>query len=103
MLNEPALLLLAPLAASTNGEVLLQTVAQRVTQLEPEQRSEVSSYVQIMAGLKFKKELIQQMFREGMMRESVIYQDILQEGRQEGRREEARSLIKRLLTRQVGT
>ncbi|MBE9004306.1 Rpn family recombination-promoting nuclease/putative transposase [Fortiea sp. LEGE XX443] len=106
LLNEPALLPLASLAASTNAEALLQTVAQRVTQLEPEQRREVSTYAQILAGLKFEKGLIQQMFREGMMRESVIYQDILQEGRQEGRTEgrleEARSLILKLLTRQVG-
>jgi hypothetical protein len=31
----------------------------------------------ILAGLKFKKDLIRQLFREGMMRESVIYQEIL--------------------------
>jgi predicted transposase YdaD len=37
-----------------------------------------------------------------MMRESVIYQDILEEGRQEGRQEGERSLILRLLARQVG-
>ena len=36
------------------------------------------------------------------MRESVIYQDIIQEGRQEGRQEEGRSLILRQLTRRVG-
>jgi predicted transposase/invertase (TIGR01784 family) len=107
LLNDPALLPLASLAASTTSEALLQNVAQRVTQLDPVRRREVSSYVQILAGLKFEKGFIQQMFREGMMRESVIYQDILQEGRQEGRQEgkleEARSLILRQLTRQVGT
>ena len=40
------------------------------------------------------------------MRESVIYQDIIQEGEdkgiQKGREEEGRSLILRLLTRRVG-
>ncbi|MBD2488059.1 DUF4351 domain-containing protein [Aulosira sp. FACHB-615] len=110
LLKDIALLPLAPLAATTKPEALLQKVAQRVTQLEPEQRREVSGYVQILAGLKFEKNLIQQMFREGMMRESVIYQEILQEGLQEGRQEglqegrleEARSLILRLLTRQIG-
>ncbi|OCQ97410.1 hypothetical protein BCD64_21435 [Nostoc sp. MBR 210] len=102
LLKDIALLPLAPLAATTKPEALLQKVAQRVTQLEPEQRREVSGYVQILAGLKFEKNLIQQMFREGMMRESVIYQEILQEGLQEGRLEEARSLILRLLTRQIG-
>jgi len=101
-LEDPALLPLASLAASTTPESLLQTVAQRVNQLDLEQRPEISSYAQIFAGFKFEKRLIQQMFREEMMRESVIYQDILQEGRQEGRQEEARSLVLRLLSRQVG-
>ncbi|MGF1603323.1 MAG: hypothetical protein ACFCU8_15115 [Thermosynechococcaceae cyanobacterium] len=46
----------------------------------PQQRREVSAYVQILAGLRFKKDLIQTVFREGIMRESVIYQEILQVG-----------------------
>ncbi|RUT05303.1 hypothetical protein DSM106972_041240 [Dulcicalothrix desertica PCC 7102] len=33
------------------------------------------------------------------MKESVIYQDILQQGRQEGRQEEAFEVIRRLLNR----
>ncbi len=123
LLNDPALLPLAALATSTSPEVLLRDVAQRVTQLDPEIRSEVSSYAQILAGLKFEKRFIKQIFQEGMMRESVIYQDILQEGRVEGkvegreegkvegreegkvegRLEEARSLVFRLLARRVGT
>jgi predicted transposase YdaD len=37
------------------------------------------------------------------MRESVIFQDILEEGKQVGRQEEAISLIMRLLTRRCGT
>jgi len=40
--------------------------------------------------------------QEVMMRESVIYQEILQEGRQEGRQEGERSIILRLLTHRVG-
>jgi predicted transposase YdaD len=60
-----------------------------------------------MAGLRFNKKLIYQVFREGMMRESVIYQDILQEGeqkgRQEGRQEGELALILRQLTRRFGT
>ena len=37
------------------------------------------------------------------MRESVIYQEILQEGRQEGRQEEGVTLVLRLLNRLFGT
>ncbi|MGL4879610.1 MAG: DUF4351 domain-containing protein, partial [Waterburya sp.] len=47
-------------------------------------------------------DLIQQFFQEGMMRESVIYQEILREGRQEGRQEGEKSLVIRQLTRRVG-
>lgn len=118
LLNDPALLPLAPLAASTASTELLEEVVQRVRQLEPERQREVSSYAQLLAGLKFEKEFIRQLFREGMMRESVIYQEILEEGREEGRRQgrqegrqeglqEGRQeglqlLILRLLTRRIG-
>ena len=36
------------------------------------------------------------------MRESVIYQEILQQGRQEGRQEEGANLVLRLLARRLG-
>ncbi|MFN6559700.1 MAG: Rpn family recombination-promoting nuclease/putative transposase [Nostoc sp. ChiSLP01] len=105
-LNDPALLPLAPLAATTQPQTLLQQVVERVNQLQPEQRPEIATYTQILAGLKYKKDLIRQLFREGMMRESVIYQEILQEGEQRGeqrgRQEGERSLILRLLNRRVG-
>jgi predicted transposase YdaD len=59
-----------------------------------------------LAGLRFKKNLIQTVFQEGMMRESVIYQKILQErerkGRQEGRQEEGVALVLRQLLHRFG-
>jgi predicted transposase YdaD len=74
-LVNPALLPFAPLTATTQPQTLLKQVVKRVNQLEEvEKRSEISVYTQILAGLKHNKELIQQIFREGMMRESVIYQ-----------------------------
>ncbi len=90
---------LAPLTATIQPQTLLQRVVARVNQLEPRQRAEISAYTQILAGLKYKKDLIRNLFREGMMRESVIYQEILaegeqrgeQRGRQEGRQEGERS------------
>ncbi|PIG90719.1 DUF4351 domain-containing protein [Gloeocapsopsis sp. IPPAS B-1203] len=102
-LENPALLPFAPLTATTQPQSLLQQVVQRVNQLEAvEQRSEISAYTQILAGLKYNKELIQRIFREGMMRESVIYQEILAEGEQQGREVEGRSLVLRQLNRRVG-
>ncbi|WP_375479932.1 Rpn family recombination-promoting nuclease/putative transposase [uncultured Nostoc sp.] len=104
-LNDPALLPLAPLTATTQPQILLQRVVEQINQLEPRQRPEISSYTQILAGLKYKKDLIRQLFREGMMRESVIYQEILAEGEQLGEQrgeQRERSLILRQLTRRVG-
>ncbi|BAB75518.1 Rpn family recombination-promoting nuclease/putative transposase [Anabaena sp. FACHB-709] len=104
-LNDSALLPLAPLTATNQPQVLLQQVVEQVNQLEPTQRSEISAYTQILAGLKYRKELIKQLFREGMMRESVIYQEILAEGEQRGEQigeQRERSLVLRLLTRRVG-
>ncbi|BAB74323.1 Rpn family recombination-promoting nuclease/putative transposase [Anabaena sp. FACHB-709] len=109
-LQDSALLPLAPLTATNQPQLLLEQIVQRVDQLETTQRQEISAYTQILAGLKFKKDLIKRLFREGMMRESVIYQEILEEGeqrgeqrgRQEGRQEGERSLVLRLLTRKLG-
>ncbi|MFN6528780.1 Rpn family recombination-promoting nuclease/putative transposase [Nostoc sp. ChiSLP03a] len=113
-LNDPALLPLAPLTATTQPQILLQQVVGKVNQLEPRQRPEISAYTQILAGLKYNQDLIRQLFREGMMRESVIYQEILAEGeqrgeqrgreqgREEGRKTEGQLLILRLLSRRVG-
>ncbi|WP_100897883.1 DUF4351 domain-containing protein [Nostoc flagelliforme] len=100
-LNDPALLPLASLAATTQPQALLQQVVVKVNQVEPRQRPEISAYTQILAGLKYKKDLIRQLFREGIMRESVIYQEILREGEQRGQQRE-RALILRQLTRRVG-
>ena len=118
-LNDPALLPLATLAATDTPDELLRQVAEQVRTIEStQQRQESSAYAQILAGLRFDKTLIRQVFREGIMRESIIYQEILQEGEQvgeqrgrtKGRTEgeqtgairEARSLILRQLTRRVG-
>lgn len=92
---------LAPLTATTQPQALLQQVLERVNQLEQRERLEISAYTQILAGLKYEKDLIRNLFREGMMRESVIYQEILAEGEQRGEQRE-RSLIVRQLTRRVG-
>ncbi|MEH2167008.1 MAG: DUF4351 domain-containing protein [Nostoc sp.] len=86
---------------STLPQALLQTVVEKVNQLEPRQRPEIPAYTQILAGLKYNQDLIRQLFREGMMRESVIYQEILAEGEQRGEQRE-RALILRQLTRPVG-
>ncbi len=110
-LNDRALLPLAPLAETNSPETLLTQVATEVAKIEAiEQRRNVLAAVQIIAGLRYDKTLIQQLLREDIMRESVIYQDILQQGvrqgvqqgREEGRGEGEASLIIRQLTRRFG-
>lgn len=99
LLQEPALLPMAVLAASDDTTRLLNQVASEVAKIDSNtQRKEISASTEILAGLRFNKNLIRNLFREGMMRESVIYQDILEEGRQE----EALKMVMRPLTRRFG-
>jgi predicted transposase YdaD len=98
LLNDVALLPLAPLAAAVDPDGLLRQVATRLSTIEAPQRKELSACIELMAGLRFKKALIRQLFREDLMRESVIYQDILEQGLQQGEK----TLVLRLLTRRLG-
>jgi predicted transposase/invertase (TIGR01784 family) len=106
-LEDIALLPLAILAATQSPEQLLNQVAQRVSTIEStQQRREASAYVQLLAGLRFDKTLIRQVFREDIMRESVIYQEIQQEGEErgilKGKLEGEQTVILRQLARRVG-
>jgi predicted transposase/invertase (TIGR01784 family) len=102
-LEDIALLPLATLAATQSPEQLLTQVAQRVSTIEStQQRREASAYVQLLAGLRFNKALIRQVFREDIMRESVIYQEIQQEGEERGILKGEQTVILRQLARRVG-
>jgi predicted transposase YdaD len=108
LLQDTALLPLAVLCAAEDTTQLLGRVAEEVGKIEePEQQQVISNCTQLLAGLRFSKDLIRQLFSGGIMRESVIYQEILEEGREEGReegkREEALAFTIRLLTRKFGT
>jgi predicted transposase/invertase (TIGR01784 family) len=106
-LSNPALLPLAALTKSDSPQALLEDVAEQVASIEEiEQRQNIASCAGILAGLRFEENLIRQLFREDIMRESVIYQSIRQEGKQEGLQEglkqEALKLTMRLLRRRFG-
>jgi predicted transposase YdaD len=84
-LTNLALLPLAALTKSDSPQALLEDVAEQVASIEEiEQRQNIASCAGILAGLRFEEDLIRQLFREDIMRESVIYQSIRQEGKQEG-------------------
>lgn len=106
LLANPGLLPLAVLARTTTPTSLLQQVATQVELIEePGQQREISAYTEILAGLKFDKDLIRRYLREELMRESVIYQEIqqeaLQRGVEQGQQQEATSLVLRQLTRRL--
>ena len=114
-LNNPALLPLAPLTRTNAPQDLLSQVAESVAKIEEiEIKRDIVACTEILAGLRFEKKLISQLLREDIMRESVIYQDILQKGEEKGRKEgekrgeqrgrelgEQRTII-RLLNRRFG-
>ncbi|MEM7712983.1 MAG: DUF4351 domain-containing protein [Cyanobacteria bacterium P01_A01_bin.68] len=103
LLNNPALLPLAALAKSNSPESLLQQVANQVDMIEEsEAQKNISACTQILAGLRFDRNLINQLFREEIMQESVIYQDIIQRGEQRGKKQEALQFTMRLLNRRIG-
>lgn len=84
-LSNVALLPFATLARTSSPPTLLREIAQRVAEIEDsQQRSNVVGCIEVLAGLRFEKGLIQHLFREDVMQESVIYQDILQRGLQQG-------------------
>jgi predicted transposase YdaD len=98
-LDNPALLPLAPLTRTDSPGALLSQVAQRVARIpDRNERQNIAGCAEILAGLRFEKDLIRQFLREDIMQESVIYQDILQKGNKLGEER----LILRLLNRRFG-
>ena len=79
---------LLPLAALTRTETpgeLLEEVATRTRELPPNQeKSTLLMCAALLAGLRFDKEVIMSVLREDILKESVIYQDIIDQGLQRG-------------------
>lgn len=99
---------MAALARTNSPRTLLEQVATQVARIEStQQRQNLAASVEILADLRFEQNLINQLFREDIMKESVIYQQILQEevrkGQQLGRQEGELALIVRQLERRFGT
>lgn len=97
-LNNPALLPLAPLAQTTSPLILWEQVRENIAKIpDRETKLNTIAYTDILAGLKFKKDLIRQFLSEDVMQDSVTYQDILQKGEQRGiQKGEERTIIRQL-------
>lgn len=98
-LNNRGLLPLAPLTRTDSPTALLSQVAQTVATISDiTEQQNITGCLGILAGLRFDKDLIRQFLREDIMQQSVIYQDILQQGRQQ----EAVSFCLKLLNQRFG-
>jgi len=65
---------LATLAKTDSPETLLQEIAAQVATVEEtSERSTLSASVELLAGLRFEKNLIRRIFSQGMIRESLTY------------------------------
>ncbi|MCA2831388.1 MAG: hypothetical protein IM461_19460 [Microcystis sp. M086S1] len=70
----------------------LETISQKQVQ------SNLAAATSILAGLVLNRETIKKILRSDIMRESVIYQDILEEGKEEGQEEKARQIPLKMLS-----
>jgi hypothetical protein len=102
-LNNLALLPLAPLTKTNSAPGLLSQVATEIAKISNVQaKQNTAAYTEILAGLRFDKNLIRQLLSEDIMQESVIYQDILQKGEIKGEQKEAFRFLNRQLNRRFG-
>ncbi len=98
LLSQPELLPLAVLAKSEQPSQLLSQVAGEIAKIEDKRKqSNIAACVELLAGINYSEELIAMYLQEDILRESVIYQKIINEGIERGEKTEAIALVKRLI------
>jgi predicted transposase YdaD len=103
-LEATGLLPLAVLSKTPDKAQTLRQVAAKIDAIaEKRIQSNVAASAGILAGLILKKEFINQVLRKEIMQQSVIYQEILQEGEQKGRQEGELIFALRLIVHRFGT
>ena len=101
-LTVPGLFPFAALSQTNDPTMVLTQVAQAVERItEQRLQRNIAAASSVLAGLVLNKDVIRKIFRSEIMRESVIYQEILEEGeakgRAEGKTETTRKLALNLL------
>jgi predicted transposase/invertase (TIGR01784 family) len=92
------LLPLAVLSKTNNPEATLRDVAKQIENITDKRlQSSVAASTAIISGIALDKSIIQRLLRSEIMKESVIYQDILLEGKAEGKAETTRQLTLNML------
>ena len=88
LLKYQGLLPFATLSQTNNPEETLRQVAKQIENITDKQvQSNVAASTAIISGIALNKEIIQRLLRSEIMKESVIYQDILLEGKAKGKAE----------------
>jgi predicted transposase YdaD len=101
-LESPGLYPFATLAQTDEPELVLRSVAAKIEGItERKVQADLAATASVLAGLVLDKNRVKSLLRRDIMRESVIYQDILEEGLERGLQQE-RALVVRLLTKKIG-
>ena len=112
LLADPGLLPLATLANTANRRHVLSEVAARLRKIENvERRREISSLAEVVAGLSYSQEVVRFMFNDNLLKESSIYQWIVEEGKAEwtaaghaeGRHQAAVAMLVAVLSARFGS
>jgi predicted transposase/invertase (TIGR01784 family) len=83
--HHPGLLPFAVLSNTDDPEQVLSLVSRSLETISQKQvQSNLAAATSILAGLVLNRETIKKILRSDIMRESVIYQDILEEGEEKG-------------------
>jgi len=84
-LTRPGLLPFAVLSKTEERSQVLQSVAQQLETIQPKRSQEnLAASTALLAGLVLEEDIVQQLLRKDIMRESVMYQVIKEEGKAEG-------------------
>ncbi|BDA72141.1 hypothetical protein RIVM261_006350 [Rivularia sp. IAM M-261] len=95
-MSTPGLLPFAVLTDTNSKDSTLQAVAAQIDNITDRRtQNNITASAAILAGLTLKEDVIQRILRRDIMRESVIYQSIKQEGREETAREIAVNMLQK--------
>jgi predicted transposase/invertase (TIGR01784 family) len=109
-LESPGLYPFATLAQTDEPELVLRSVAAKIEEItERKVQADLAATTSVLAGLVLDRNQVKRILRRDIMRESVIYQDILAEGEvigeakglEQGLQQE-RALVVRQLTKKLG-
>jgi predicted transposase/invertase (TIGR01784 family) len=99
LMKYPGLLAFSALGKTDHPEQALRSAVRETTKQvkDIELQHEILGAAYLLSGLVLDKNVIGKIIRRDVMRESVTYQAVLQEGREEGRLAERRSIVMSLL------